>query len=763
MSRRWWQAAGWILLGVGLAVAASLMVNSTFMFYDDEGYVLISLRHFLEGRKLYTEVFSQYGPFPYVYHWLITASLDQPLTHMLGRHLTALHWTACGLLAGFIAQQLSARLSVGIAAAGITFALLWQMSSEPSHPGSLISLLVAGGGLLVIRLPASGRPAVLLAALGAIAAALSLTKINIGLFFVSSVGAILLLHAAWPPRLRTPARFLAAAGLLALPWGLMFGQRDNPDMLLFAVQFSAAAAGLLWVAPRPETPVLAPRAAIAALLGYLAALVMIILVPVWRGTGFADLAGAALFSPLRHPAHFNVPFNWVARFDWVPVWAWSLTIAAGWRSASTGPFHHLVRWLVLLTRLVALGCFLWHLWTWPTVHALWEYFELCLPLTPLFVIPLGPAADGRRLSLLALLALPQVLHAFPVAGSQLGWGSFLLVPLFVCGTFDAFQALGSRVSPLAAKRLALGGGALLAAAGLVVSGLLLREGWRRQEESRPLGLPGAEGIMLDGKSRVTLRLLALNAQIHADLLFSRPGMYSHNLWSGVPTPTLCNATHWFWLLNEGEQRAIISRLEQTPQRAIINNRALDEFVEKIGVSMASPLQSHLQAAYRRLFRCGDFEFWVPRESGAVPFGRIEMREADTGAASQARAVMLQTRLALVGRPMGAALERINAPWETLVDFAGPAVRGMLEPINREDRPLGAPVAFPADRPLRGLYRLTLFHDAFPLTQVGDSLILNVRDDTGRVMAEATFFEEGDAGPPAADSPRKAGAAGTGPG
>ncbi len=33
---------------------------------------------------------------------------------------------------------------------------------------------------------------------------------------------------------------------------------------------------------------------------------------------------------------------------------------------------------------------------------------------------------------------------------------------------------------------------------------------------------------------MTFRLLTLNASIQADLLFSRPGMYSYNLWSGVP-------------------------------------------------------------------------------------------------------------------------------------------------------------------------------------------------------------------------------------
>jgi hypothetical protein len=35
----------------------------SFQLYHDEGYVLLSLDHYLQGGSLYTEVFSQYGPF----------------------------------------------------------------------------------------------------------------------------------------------------------------------------------------------------------------------------------------------------------------------------------------------------------------------------------------------------------------------------------------------------------------------------------------------------------------------------------------------------------------------------------------------------------------------------------------------------------------------------------------------------------------------------------------------------------------------------
>jgi hypothetical protein len=61
----WCGAAG---LGVVLAFAGYWLLFTTFMVYDDEGYVLISLKHFSEHGGLYHHVYTQYGPFPYLFY-----------------------------------------------------------------------------------------------------------------------------------------------------------------------------------------------------------------------------------------------------------------------------------------------------------------------------------------------------------------------------------------------------------------------------------------------------------------------------------------------------------------------------------------------------------------------------------------------------------------------------------------------------------------------------------------------------------------------
>ena len=69
---------GIVLAAIGLAaVALAAFAHSFYSLFsgfppfDDEGYILIGLIEFSEGRALYDEVFSQYGPFFFVFHWAI--------------------------------------------------------------------------------------------------------------------------------------------------------------------------------------------------------------------------------------------------------------------------------------------------------------------------------------------------------------------------------------------------------------------------------------------------------------------------------------------------------------------------------------------------------------------------------------------------------------------------------------------------------------------------------------------------------------------
>src|SRR6478609_4567584 len=166
MSGRPVRFALWSALATVLLVTGYLLINTTLMPYDDEGFLLISLRNYLSGLRLYDDVFSQYGPWPYVYHQIITTlGGHAPLTHMLGRSITLFHWVAMALLCGLITWRLARSQLAALAASAFVFTLTWQMTSEPSHPGSLISMLIALAAALVTYLPGAKRPATVYAAL----------------------------------------------------------------------------------------------------------------------------------------------------------------------------------------------------------------------------------------------------------------------------------------------------------------------------------------------------------------------------------------------------------------------------------------------------------------------------------------------------------------------------------------------------------------------------------------------------------------------
>ena len=743
MTRRFRPLCLWAGLGLVLLATAYLLINTTLMLYDDEGYVLLTYQNFIAGGRLYDAIFTQYGPWPYVYHLLVSLGLHEPLTHAVGRNLTAMHWTLCALFVGGITVKATGRMVAGIFATLLSFGLLWQMSSEPSHPGSLISVMLAATALGVAISHGAERWNWLGATIGLAAALLALTKINVGVLFIAGAGAGALRLTAWPERWRRPAEILATLGLLAVPWGLMGKKLGEPWVLIFAVQFTAAAAGLLWVTPPAFFPRrVPPRTWLVAAAVFVAAVLLVAGTVHLRGTSWPALVQAVLVDPLRHPASFMIGFSWVPATWPVTAACWAVTAWAGWNLRHHGDPGRGARVAVIALRLAAGITFVICAETWLTVYGVGRFIVFCLPLLPVFLVPLGPrpAAEAGLPGIIlwtASLALPQVLHAYPVAGSQLGWGTFLLLPVLVAGLAGAFEALPGLL-PRTGRWVPRAGWSLFVLVGCAQLALLLYTGIDRYRTSRPLGLPGAEDIRGGDVARETVRTLTLNASVHADVLFSRPGMFSYNLWSGVPTPTTQNATHWFWLLDEPAQAAIIARLSAVPRSAIITSDSLDEFLASIHVPMKGPLQSFIQAHYRSLFNLGPFHFMVPLDSRAVPFGLVETLVPAGQAAAADSTALLQTNVILDGQPAGVRILQVQTPWALSEDYSAQKARMVLEPITPQGAPAGPAVELPCVQPVRGLFRLSVYAAHKPPHTQPRDLVLVIRNAAGDVLSESVF-------------------------
>jgi len=196
-----------------------------------------------------------------------------------------------------------------------------------------------------------------------------------------------------------------------------------------------------------------------------------------------------VLGPLRHPQVFTTPINW--RFGAAPFALLSFTAACVFTVRSTAVRSH---WLAA----GRLGAVAWYFLAWiflwiinPHAFAL----SYSLTLAPLFVLPLG--GDGETQTArawLGLLLIPQALHAFPVAASQIGWGTFLWVPLAVIAGRDALRNLSEAWIP--AGRLLPFFAAALGVGMFVRCALMADLGLARLRESDSLRLPGAEALWL---------------------------------------------------------------------------------------------------------------------------------------------------------------------------------------------------------------------------------------------------------------------------
>ncbi len=192
-----------------------------------------------------------------------------------------------------------------------------------------------------------------------------------------------------------------------------------------------------------------------------------------------------------------------------------------------------------------------------------------------------------------------------MAGSQIAWGTFLWATLLVTGLAEALAVLsGNR----AAWR-AIGLTGTLAAA-LIAAGRLASLGHGYYVSSEPLGLPGATSLRPPPDVRRQLRALNNNLEVHTDTLFSLPGLFSLNIWSERPTPTGSNVTHWFSLLSEAEQHAIITRLQADPRAGLVVHRYLLDYLHKEGFSTQGPLRTYLDTTFALAASFGYYEFHV---------------------------------------------------------------------------------------------------------------------------------------------------------
>jgi hypothetical protein len=635
MARRFSPLATAITLAGLVAISAGTayeLMFSTFAYYDDEGYLLMSLKGYLSVGHLYDQVFTQYGPAYYEIFGAIFRLLGLPIDHDSGRLVTLAVWIASTLLLAVGTWALTRSMLLAISVYLFAFMMLASLTAEPMHPGGILNLLVCGIlAAAALLLPRSGPIA--MALIGFLAAIACLIKVNVGIFALASIGFACV--CAYPSLsrirgLRPAARWtLAAVPILLTAGQFSQGTSRGYGMYICLCAFALALA----VAPMPADPKRKSAELIWLGAGFALPAALCIAIVFWQGTSPAGLVNGIVTIPLRQTALFISPVYFA------PVtWLWVLVLLgpafglAAWRLRNANPFHLAPSTAMGVFRIAA-GLLIWvNLAGSVGVPGLVRVdgpgpaFGLAPALAWLAALPPsrpGPTESaGFTRVLLPALGVMLTLQAYPVAGSQVFWACLLLIPVgAICiadgvGELQSWVATGSTQERRLLRQGIISIPVVLMLAGLMQSGgELWVRGHTRYEAASQLALPSAARLRLPPDQASTYRDLVGSVHSHCSTFISEPGLNSLYVFSGDTPPTWLNTTDWMDLLDDSTQQRVVDRANSIDQLCVVRSQHLIDFWSQDRAVRTGPLAAYIEANFEPIERFGEYELLVRRTQG----------------------------------------------------------------------------------------------------------------------------------------------------
>jgi hypothetical protein len=605
-----------LIMGAAAGAYAYYAIFSKYMLYDDEGYMLITLRDFFRGEALYDDIYSIYGPFYYAYYYMLwTTGLFVP-THDAGRIVTIVHWMIASSALALATFRMSGKFWVSCLVFLQCVAHLSPLVTEPAHPQGLVILGLSLYVLVASKERGDRMSWLGVAALGLIAGAMAGTKINVGAFTYLAIFCTLGLFIACDhlerfPRITRACYTASAIGAVIFPAVLM-RQLVMQEQWVFryCVVATVAITTVVLVASRGSRAKSQLRVTwthfFIAHAGMAAAAIMAVAFVVSRGSSIDGIWRQILLIAVQLPNQYQVPsFAFSSTSLFLALVA--VVYATYWAMLRPGPGELAVRTLSFVKVVCGASFFIsGFFWSADTLVA-------CLgPWLWLVLAPRRTEMYGARVAL-AFLAVFHLLQAYPVFAVQASLSSLLLVPAFALVLNDGL----SEISAFASWPKLSGRYVRIARSGIIL-GLMLAYGMKTDivgvrayyYDQSPLNMPGANRVRLDTRAVSEIHWLVNNIREHADTFITLPGMYSFNLWAGIDPPTTFNAEIWTYELSDSRQQDIIDAIDRRERVCVVFCPKAEYMWEKTYKPPSTPLTRYVFSEFHPTMETQNYRFYV---------------------------------------------------------------------------------------------------------------------------------------------------------
>ena len=581
----WWlRISAYALLGAAVAASAIWHVFATFAYYDDEGYMLLSVKEFILHGGLYSRVYSQYGPFPFELWGAVFKLLGGNVTTDRADSIVVIMWVAISLLTGILAERVSGSFGIGLLAGIAGFGGVVAILIQPLIPDDLCTLL----GILILAAPVllrRSRSSWSVPLLGLLGAAALTTKINIGGAMVLAIClAVAATDIAQSTLGRRLVKLLIAAGVV-MPFAVMKAKLNYAPNAYFAITMALgiASLGLSLHSNPPASPAqgATPRSSLKQYLIWLVAgTAFVIAVVLATGTSPRYLIDGMFIWPLRLGSIYVDPLSTPELAAFVGAAGLLLSVLRLWIVRRNGAIPLPTDWLGAGLRIVAGVAILTCAadLTWVPYTAQMGSICVAMPFMWLAANPPNSQIHGgeSRLPRILLAALPMyaAIGVYPIAGTQYGFASALFVPGAAVILADGWAEIRALATARGLRVPYLTQAVTLAVIAYAATQIVVRPaitGAQVFYSEKPVPVSGARYLRQVAYVSADYKQLVSTIRAHCATFVMLPGMDSFYLWTGIAPPTGLNAGDWMYLLSASQQQRTVDAVRHLRRLCLVSN------------------------------------------------------------------------------------------------------------------------------------------------------------------------------------------------